>query len=188
MSRTAGYPDGPLLIPLHMDILLIWRVGLQDQDDMNNLYQTNDLLTTIYRSAQHSDFLPHQLAAELRAAETAYRPPDRPTGVEATTLVSTGRDQDTILVSPGNVAKRQSRRKKRSQPHSDLKQMMNQDLHKLNRDYYDPGITIERIAIASSLPDNAVDAFNAVLTASQKAKQTIAQEQKDVTLRPHHVH
>lgn len=102
----------------------------------------------------------------------------------AATIVSAGRDLDTILVARPEMLQNDSRTaQERSRLRSDLKQMMNQDLHKLRSDGNDPGIIIERIDIASSLPDNAADAFNGVLTASQKAEQTIAQAQKDATLR-----
>ncbi|MFS2223211.1 protease modulator HflK [Pantoea sp. B65] len=102
----------------------------------------------------------------------------------AATLVSAGRDLDTILVARPEMLQNDSHAaQERSRLRSDLKQIMSQDLQKLKGDGNDPGITIKRIDIASSLPDSAVDAFNAVLTASQKAEQTIAQAQKDATLR-----
>ncbi|MGU3413955.1 protease modulator HflK [Enterobacteriaceae bacterium C34A] len=102
----------------------------------------------------------------------------------AATVVSAGRDLDTILVArPETLENDSHAAQERSRLRSDLRQVMMQDLQKLKDSDNDPGITIERVDIASSLPDNAVDAFNAVLTASQRAEQTVAQAQNDATLR-----
>ncbi|MFS2223213.1 protease modulator HflK [Pantoea sp. B65] len=62
---------------VNMDIRLIWRVGLQDQDAMNSLYQTNDLPTTIQRIARQvmTQYFAHQqldaLLNEQRASMSA---------------------------------------------------------------------------------------------------------------------
>lgn len=102
----------------------------------------------------------------------------------AATLVCAGRDLDTILVArPEALQNDSNAAQERSRLRSDLKQMMVHDLQQLQGSDNDPGITIERVDIASSLPDNAVDAFNAVLTASQRAEQSIAQAQNEATLR-----
>lgn len=47
---------------VNMDIRLIWRIGLQDQDAMNSLYQTSDLPTTIQRVARQvmTQYFAHQ--------------------------------------------------------------------------------------------------------------------------------
>jgi regulator of protease activity HflC (stomatin/prohibitin superfamily) len=103
--------------------------------------------------------------------------------LRAATLVSAGRDLDTILVARPETLRNDSQAaQERSRLRSDLKQMIAGDIEKLKGSDNDPGITIERVDIASSLPDNAVDAFNAVLTASQRAEQNIAQAQNDATL------
>lgn len=102
----------------------------------------------------------------------------------AATLVSAGRDLDTILVARPETLQNDSRAaQERARLRSDLRQRMAQDLQMLKGSDNDPGITIERVDISSSLPDNAVDAFNAVLTASQQAEQNVAQAQNDATLR-----
>lgn len=102
----------------------------------------------------------------------------------AATLVSAGRDLDTILVARPETLKDDSRAaQERSRLRSDLRQVMMQDLQALKGSDNDPGITIERIDVSSSLPDNAVDAFNAVLTASQRAEQSVAQARNDATIR-----
>lgn len=107
----------------------------------------------------------------------------------AATLVSAGRDLDTILVARPEMLQNDSHAaQERSRLRSDLRQQMMQDLQKLKSSDNDPGITIERVDIASSLPNNAVEAFNDVLTASQKAEQNIAQAQNDATRRLQKAH
>ncbi|HEX4502531.1 MAG TPA: protease modulator HflK [Scandinavium sp.] len=101
----------------------------------------------------------------------------------AATLVAAGRDLDTILVArPETLQNDSHAAQERSRLRSDLKQQIAHDLALLKGSDNDPGITIERVDVASSLPDNAVDAFNAVLTASQRAEQNIAQAQNEATL------
>ncbi|MGU3413953.1 protease modulator HflK [Enterobacteriaceae bacterium C34A] len=62
---------------VNMDIRLIWRVGLQDNDAMNSLYQTDDLPTTIQRIARQvlTQYFAHQqldaLLNEQRASMSA---------------------------------------------------------------------------------------------------------------------
>ncbi|MCT4710722.1 protease modulator HflK [Enterobacteriaceae bacterium H11S18] len=102
----------------------------------------------------------------------------------AATRVCAGRDLDTILVARPETLRNDSHAaQERSRLRTDLKQMIALDLQKLSGSDNDPGIAIERVDIASSLPDNAVAAFNAVLTASQQAEQNIAQAKNDATLR-----
>jgi len=98
----------------------------------------------------------------------------------AATLVCAGRDLDTVLVArPETMQNDSHAAQERAKLRGDLKQMIEQDLVRLKDTENDPGITIERVDIASSLPDNAVAAFNAVLTASQQAEQKIAQAQNE---------
>lgn len=102
----------------------------------------------------------------------------------ASTLVCAGRDLDTVLVArPETQQDDMHAAQERSRLRSDLKQTMEQDLRKLSGSDNDPGIVIERVDIASALPDEAVDAFNSVLTASQQAEKNIAQAQNEATLR-----
>lgn len=102
----------------------------------------------------------------------------------AATVVCAGRDLDTILVArPEMLQNDQHAAEERSRLRSDFKQALTQSLARMAAEGNDPGITIERIDIASSLPNNAVTAFNAVLTASQQADQAIAAAHTDATLR-----
>lgn len=102
----------------------------------------------------------------------------------AATLVCAGRDLDTILVARPETLQNDSRAaQERSRLRNDLKQMLAKDLQQLKGSDNDPGITLERVDIASSLPQDAVAAFNSVLTATQQAEQKIAQAQNDATLR-----
>ncbi|MGL4723466.1 MAG: protease modulator HflK [Scandinavium sp.] len=102
----------------------------------------------------------------------------------ASTLICAGRDLDTVLVArPETQQDDTYAAQERSRLRSDLKQMMDKDLQQLAGSDNDPGIVIERVDIASSLPDEAVDAFNSVLTASQQAEKNIAQAQNEATLR-----
>lgn len=102
----------------------------------------------------------------------------------AATVVCAGRDLDTILVArPEMLQSDQHTAEARSRLRNDFKQTLLQSLARMAAEGNDPGITIERVDIASSLPDNAVAAFNAVLTASQQADQAIASARTDATLR-----
>lgn len=102
----------------------------------------------------------------------------------AATVVCAGRDLDTILVARPEMLQNDSHTaEERSRLRSDFKQTLLQSLARMADNGNDAGITIERVDIASSLPDNAVSAFNAVLTASQQADQTIAAARTDATLR-----
>ncbi|WP_434668969.1 SPFH domain-containing protein [Klebsiella sp. B345] len=101
----------------------------------------------------------------------------------AATLVSAGRDLDTILVARPEMMQNDSHAaQERSRLRSDLKQMMEHDIQRLANSSNNPGITIERIDVSSALPDSAVEAFNSVLTASQQAERDVAQAQNDATL------
>lgn len=103
-------------------------------------------------------------------------------GQRAATLVCAGRDLDNVLVARPEAMQNDSHAaQERAKLRGDLKQMIEQDLLRLKGTENDLGITIERVDIASSLPDNAVAAFNSVLTASQQAEQKIAQAQNEAT-------
>ncbi|WP_337024805.1 MULTISPECIES: protease modulator HflK [unclassified Pantoea] len=102
----------------------------------------------------------------------------------AATIVSASRDLDTILVArPESVQNDSDSAQARLKLRYDLKQKIQQDLEKLDGSGNAPGIEIERVDIASSLPIDAVSAFDSVLTASQQAEQNIAQAQNEATLR-----
>lgn len=93
------------------------------------------------------------------------------------------RDLDAILVArPETPQNDRHSAEERIRLRSDFKQNMVQSLARLTASGNDPGIAIERVDIVSSLPDNAVAAFNAVLTASQRADKEIASARTAATL------
>ena len=99
-------------------------------------------------------------------------------------VICVGRDLDTILVArPQTLQNDTHAAEERIRLRSDFKQAMTQSLDRLRASGNDPGITLERVDIASSLPENAVAAFNAVLSASQQAEQTVASARKQASLR-----
>ena len=84
----------------------------------------------------------------------------------AAAVVCVGRDLDSILVTrPETLQNDSHAAQQRIQLRSDFKQAMAQSLTRLAAGGNDPGIRIERVDITSSLPENAVAAFNAVLAA-----------------------
>lgn len=102
----------------------------------------------------------------------------------AAVVVCVGRDLDTILVARPEARHNDVHvAEERIRLRSDFRQAMARSLAQLAAGGNDPGITIERIDIASSLPVNAVAAFNAVLTASQQAEQLVASARNDASLR-----
>lgn len=102
----------------------------------------------------------------------------------AASVICAGRDLDSILVArPETLQNDQHAAEERIRLRGDFKQALSQSLAQMAASGNDPGIVIERVDIASSLPDNAVAAFNAVLTASQQAEQTIAAARTAATLR-----
>ncbi|MDP9564988.1 UNVERIFIED_ORG: regulator of protease activity HflC (stomatin/prohibitin superfamily) [Kosakonia oryzae] len=102
----------------------------------------------------------------------------------AAAVVCMERNLDAILVAKPETPKNdQHSAEERIRLRSDFKQNMQQSLARMAASGNDPGITIERVDIVSSLPDNAIAAFNAVLTASQQADQTIAAARTAAALR-----
>ncbi|MDE1164834.1 MAG: protease modulator HflK [Pseudomonas sp.] len=94
--------------------------------------------------------------------------------------VSASRDLDTILVArPELVGSDSKAAERRERLRGDLMQGINQSLAALQKNGSGLGVHIERVDLQSSLPDGAVNAFNAVLTASQKAEQNIAAARND---------
>lgn len=98
----------------------------------------------------------------------------------AAVAVCASRDLDTILVArpeligaDSNVAERRERLR------GDLQQGINRSLAALTAAGSGVGIQVERVDVQSSLPQSAVSAFNAVLTASQLAEQGVAAAQND---------
>lgn len=102
----------------------------------------------------------------------------------AAAVVCVGRDPDTILVARPEARHNDAHAaEERIRLRSDFRQAMARSLTQLAAGGNDLGITIERIDIASSLPVNAVAAFNAVLTASQQAEQVVARARNEASLR-----
>lgn len=102
----------------------------------------------------------------------------------AAAVVAMERNLDAILVArPETPQNDQHSAEERIRLRSDFRRNMLQSLARMQASGNDPGITIERVDITSSLPDNAVAAFNAVLTASQQADQAIAAARTAATLR-----
>lgn len=102
----------------------------------------------------------------------------------AAAVVCVGRDLDSILVTrPETLQSDRHAAQERIQLRSDFKQAMAHSLARLADGGNDPGIRIERVDITSSLPQNAVAAFNAVLAAGQQAEQAVASARTAATLR-----
>ncbi|SFT84292.1 Regulator of protease activity HflC, stomatin/prohibitin superfamily [Kosakonia arachidis] len=102
----------------------------------------------------------------------------------AAVVVCMERNLDAILVTrPETPQNDPHSAEERIRLRSDFKQSMQHSLARMAASGNDPGITIERVDIVSSLPNNAVAAFNAVLTASQQADQAIAAARTAAALR-----
>lgn len=102
----------------------------------------------------------------------------------AAAVVSMERNLDAILVArPETPQNDQHSAEERIRLRSDFKQILLQNLAQMAASGNDPGITIERVDIVSSLPNNAVAAFNTVLTASQQADKEIAGARTAAALR-----
>ena len=94
--------------------------------------------------------------------------------------VCAARDLDTILVArPELVGSDSHVAERRERLRGDLQQGINQNLAALAATGSGLGVQIERVDVQSSLPRDAVSAFNAVLTASQLAEQNVASAQND---------
>jgi len=93
----------------------------------------------------------------------------------AAVAICASRDLDTILVArPEMVGNDSHIAERRERLRGDLRQGINQQLAALRAAGSNPGIEVRRVDVQSSLPPSAVEAFNAVLTASQQADQNIA--------------
>ncbi|WP_370600973.1 protease modulator HflK [Pseudomonas nitroreducens] len=94
--------------------------------------------------------------------------------------VCASRDLDTILVArPELIGADSSVAERRERLRGDLQQGINRSLAALVSAGNGLGIEVERVDVQSSLPREAVSAFNAVLTASQQAEQGVAAAQND---------
>ena len=89
--------------------------------------------------------------------------------------LTAARDLDTILVArPELIGSDSGAAERRERLRGDLVQGINQQLAALSATGQSLGLEVVRVDVQSSLPGPAVNAFNAVLTASQHAEQAVA--------------
>jgi regulator of protease activity HflC (stomatin/prohibitin superfamily) len=94
--------------------------------------------------------------------------------------LTAARDLDTILVArPELVGADSQAAERRERLRGDLVRGINQRLKELDSTGVGLGIEAARVDVQSSLPAAAVNAFNAVLTASQQAEQAVANARTD---------
>lgn len=95
-------------------------------------------------------------------------------------IVCAARDLDTILVArPELVGSGDRDSAQRERLRSDLLARINQSLQDLRQANLDLGIEVIRVDAQSALPRDTLNAFNAVLTASQRAEQAVADARAD---------
>lgn len=101
----------------------------------------------------------------------------------AAVAVCAARDLDTILVArPEMIGNDMNVARLRERLRADVQHNVEQNLQRLAQSGSSLGITLERVTVQSTLPASTVTAFNAVLTASQKASQAIATANTDASL------
>ncbi|OOH75666.1 hypothetical protein BOW65_28595 [Pseudomonas koreensis] len=94
--------------------------------------------------------------------------------------LTAARDLDTILVArPELIGADNQAAERRERLRGDLVQGINKRLAELKASGQGIGIEVARVDVQSSLPDPAVSAFNAVLTASQQADKAVANARTD---------
>ena len=94
--------------------------------------------------------------------------------------LTAARDLDTILVArPELIGADSQAAERRERLRGDLVQGINQRLAELTATGQGLGIEVARVDVQSSLPTPAVNAFNAVLTASQQADKAVANARTD---------
>jgi regulator of protease activity HflC (stomatin/prohibitin superfamily) len=94
--------------------------------------------------------------------------------------LTAARDLDTILVArPELVGSDSQSAERRERLRGDLVQGINKRLDELTATGVGLGVEVVRVDVQSSLPAAAVNAFNAVLTASQQADQAVANARTD---------
>ncbi len=94
--------------------------------------------------------------------------------------LTAARDLDTILVArPELVGSDSQSAERRERLRGDLVQGINTRLGELTATGVGLGVEVVRVDVQSSLPAAAVNAFNAVLTASQQADQAVANARTD---------
>ncbi len=94
--------------------------------------------------------------------------------------LTAARDLDTILVArPELIGADNQAAERRERLRGDLVQGINRRLAELKSSGQGIGIEVARVDVQSSLPEPAVGAFNAVLTASQQADKAVANARTD---------
>lgn len=94
--------------------------------------------------------------------------------------LTAARDLDTILVArPELIGSDSQAAERRERLRGDLVQGINQQLVALSATGQGLGLEVVRVDVQSSLPGPAVNAFNAVLTASQQAEKAVANAHND---------
>ena len=94
--------------------------------------------------------------------------------------LTAARDLDTILVArPELIGSDTQAAERRERLRGDLVQGINQQLAALSATGQGLGLEVVRVDVQSSLPGPAVNAFNAVLTASQQAQKAVANARND---------
>ncbi len=94
--------------------------------------------------------------------------------------LTAARDLDTILVArPELIGSDSQAAERRERLRGDLVQGINQQLAALSATGQGLGLEVVRVDVQSSLPGPAVNAFNAVLTASQQAEKAVANAHND---------
>ena len=94
--------------------------------------------------------------------------------------LAAARDLDTILVArPELVGSDSQSAERRERLRGDLVQGINMRIGELTATGVGLGVEVVRVDVQSSLPAAAVNAFNAVLTASQQADQAVANARTD---------
>lgn len=89
--------------------------------------------------------------------------------------LTAARDLDTILVArPELIGADSQAAERRERLRGDLVRAINQRLAELKAGGQGIGVEVARVDVQSSLPEPAVSAFNAVLTASQQADKAVA--------------
>ncbi|WP_426203456.1 protease modulator HflK [Pseudomonas sp. TWP3-1] len=89
--------------------------------------------------------------------------------------LTAARDLDTILVArPELIGSDSQAAERRERLRGDLVQGINKRLAELKASGQGIGIEVARVDVQSSLPEAAISAFNAVLTASQQADKAVA--------------
>ncbi|WP_332763970.1 protease modulator HflK [Pseudomonas koreensis] len=89
--------------------------------------------------------------------------------------LTAARDLDTILVArPELIGADSQAAERRERLRGDLVRAINQRLVELKSGGQGIGVEVARVDVQSSLPEPAVSAFNAVLTASQQADKAVA--------------